>query len=140
MQYKLIHTHFEADGIFGNLHDESGAIVAITLEHSYAVPNSNIFDSKLQPGLYQCVRGIHRLHDNVPFETFEIEGVVGHDNILFHVGNYNKDSEGCVLLGQAKALTPNKDYMITGSKYTFNKFMESLIGIDKFTLTVLDYK
>lgn len=139
MRFTLKRTKFEADGIFGNLHNETGAIVAITLEHAYDSGLGNgSFDSKLQPGIYECNRGIHRLHDGIPFETFEVNGVKGHDNILFHVGNYNKDSEGCILMGQARALTPAKDYMITGSKYTFTKFMESLKGVDKFTLIVID--
>lgn len=71
------------------------------------------------------------------FQTFEIMDVPGHDNILFHWGNYNKDSEGCVLLGKAEVSQANGQHMITSSKETFDIFMKYLAGVNEFTLTVV---
>ncbi len=92
---------------------------------------------KLRTGIYQCVRGEHCLHNGLPFTTFEITGVTGHTNILFHAGNFNTDSEGCVLLGQSVVVGPDKKEMIANSKKTFAKFMELQKDVNTFQLTVL---
>jgi hypothetical protein len=73
-----------------------------------------------------------------PFTTFEITGVPGHSNILFHIGNYNKDSEGCVLLGRGITEAQSGDQMITMSNTTFKYFMDNQAGVDTFILTVKD--
>ncbi len=76
---------------------------------------------------------MHRLHGMTEdFETFEIRGVPGHTGILFHWGNYNQDSDGCVLLGSAR----NGD-MIVNSREEFANFMELQKGINNFELVVV---
>lgn len=134
---KLIRKEFRADGIFGELRADDDTLVAVTLEHAYDSGHGDgSFLPKVSPGEYTCVRGQHQLHGMAaPFTTFEITGVVGHSNILFHMGNFNKDSEGCVLLGEEIAETGNSE-MITNSRATFAKFISGLDGIDSFTLTV----
>lgn len=123
---KLQRTAHEEAGVFGILTDESGNHIAATLEHSYGLT------SKIPNGTFQCVRSAHRLHNMTEdFITFEIEGIQGHDNILFHWGNYEKDSEGCVLLGDKRV-----GDMVTNSKVTFKKFMDLLEGQDSFVLEV----
>lgn len=114
-------------GIFGDIWAEDGSFICVTLEHSYD------FQPKLPQGIYTCKRGLHRLaHMKEPFETFEILDVPGHSDILFHVGNYNRDSDGCVLIGIEFG-----DKMITESRVAFQEFMDLQKGIDTFTLTVL---
>ncbi len=127
----LIRTSAGSDGVFGTLDKVIGENIGVTLEHSY---NGK---PKLPVGTYKCVRGMHQLHDGVPFETFEITNVPGHTGILFHVGNYNEDSEGCVLLGRRIATQENGKRMITSSKNTFNKFMDITRGLNEFTLKVI---
>src|SRR5882757_797524 len=89
----LTRKDFRSDGIFSELTDEKGNFIAVTLEHSY---NNK---PKLYNGTFQCVKGIHKLHDGIPFEAYEVTGVSGHIGILFHIGNFNNDSDGCILLG-----------------------------------------
>lgn len=127
MNLRLVRHVYSDMGIFGELYDEANNKIAVTLEHAY---NKT---PKTPPGTYTCVRGAHRLHNMVdPFDTFEIEGVVGHDNILFHWGNFNKDSDGCVLLGEARV-----GDMITLSKLTFAKFMKLQEGLNRFELRII---
>jgi hypothetical protein len=127
----LIRNDFREDGIFGVLLDDLGNQIAVTLEHAYVQADSS-YQPKLGKGMYQCMRGEHQLAGmSQPFETFEITGVPGHTDILFHRGNYNADSAGCVLLGNAVS-----ENMITNSKLAFYSFMVKLNGIDTFTLTV----
>jgi hypothetical protein len=130
-KFILTHTRFCADGIFGKLEKEDGTFVCYTLEHSY--DNK----PKLADGEYVCKRGPHRLHGMTQdFITFEIMGVpdfngVAVTGVLFHWGNYNKDSEGCVLMGATEMPT-----MIGTSVQTWSAFMTSMNGVDAFGLTV----
>ena len=118
-----------ANGIFSELLD--GSHVCYTATHAYSsLP-------KTPNGTYKCVRGMHRLegmdHD---FETFEITGVIGHTNILFHVGNApQKDSAGCELMGQ-NITTVNGVRQVVMSRITFEKFMQKMTGINEFQLVV----
>lgn len=129
--FTLTHNRFCPEGIFGELMAKDGKFVAYTLEHSY--DNK----PKLADGTYTCVRGPHRLHGMTQdFITFEIKGVPNFNGlpvtgVLFHWGNYDKDSEGCVLIGSSETPT-----MITNSRQTWSDFMKSLDGIDSFLLTV----
>ena len=127
---KLIRTACRPDGILGTLYNDAGEQLAVTLEHSYDGR------PKLKEGTYTCQRGPHRLHGmEKDFETFEILGVLGHTGILFHWGNYNEDSEGCVLLGRVSCDSP-KGCMVTSSRATFARWMLDLDGVDSFMLIV----
>lgn len=129
MTLKLVRRELREDGIFSELYDEAGNIIAHTLEHSFDCK------PKVYDGEFTCIRGTHRLHNMVPFETFEITGVEGHSGILFHIGNWNKDSDGCVLVGSGIAQS-SQGQMITGSMQAFAEFMKLLDGQDSFILVV----
>lgn len=120
--------------VISRLLDDDLNPVAVTLEP--------LFDGlpKLPNGEYVCVRGVHRLHkpDAKPFETFEITGVPGHWGILFHVGNFPHNSDGCVLLGRVVSSTQTEPVMITDSVHTFERFMTDLAGVEHFRLKVED--
>lgn len=130
-KFVLTHTRFCADGIFGKLEREDGTFICYTLEHSYGNK------PKLADGTYTCKRGPHRLHGMTEdFITFEITGLPDFDGVpvtgvLFHWGNYNKDSEGCVLMGSSETPT-----MIGNSRAEWAAWMDSLNGIDTFQLEV----
>ena len=133
---------FRADGIFGVTTDQEGKELFVSLEHAYQQPDGS-YAPKMLAGTYTCKRGVHLLKDaSAPFETFEVLDVPGHTNILFpHPGNYNNDSEGCTLCGVGVSIDTNtKALMITGSRLTFQKFMDTMTGIDEFTLIVKDEK
>lgn len=140
MNLILKRTNKEVDGIFGVLSDESGSTIAVTLEHAYDSGLGNgSYDAKTPLGDYKCVRGQHQLHGMTkPFTTFEVTNVPGHTNILFHVGNFNEDSEGCILLGRriAPRDPPESGNMITSSRNTFNAFMDLQKDLNEFTLTI----
>lgn len=128
---KLIRTEFKKEGIFGVLRDENDLHVAYTLEHAYLQEDGS-YKPKVAVGTYRCVRGPHRLKGmDHNFETFELEDVPNHTNILIHWGNYNKDSDGCILVGKEKTSS-----MITSSRATFKKFMELCEGKDDFSISV----
>lgn len=136
MNLKLIRKQYRFDGIFSELRDESGNLVAVTLEHAY--PNDHGgFEPKIPVGVFTCVRGAHRLRGMAQdFLTFEITGVEGHSNLLFHWGNYNHDSEGCILVGKDEVQIQNVE-MIEHSKDTFKNLMELQKDVDTFSLQVM---
>jgi len=137
MNLLLTRTDFREDGIFGQLSNESGQQVAVTLEHAYDSQNGDgSYVPKTPAGTYNCVRGQHQLANmRAPFTTFEVTKVPGHTNILLHVGNYNNDSEGCILLGRAYGGEPR---MLEQSRMAFESFMALQDGINSFTLTIKD--
>lgn len=137
MKLKLIRSYFGKDGIFGELRDSNGKLIMYSCERAY---NSlGVYSPKLKAGVYNCVKGPHRLAGmKNSFATFEIKGVKGHTGILFHVGNYNKDSSGCVLLGMGMGVSATKEKMLTMSTVAFNAFMGMLSGVDSFELEVMD--
>lgn len=127
MNLVLKRTEFKDDGVFGEL--LNGYVqVAATLEHSYGDK------PKIPAGFYTCVRGMHELEGmSEPFETFEITGVVGHTKLLFHSGNSNADSAGCVLLGKFRM-----GDIVAHSRVAFKDFMALQEGLNAFVLQVCD--
>lgn len=131
MNLKLIRKDARQSGVFGVLLNDTGGQIATTLEHSY--PKGKGWTAKVAPGTYKCVR---HAPNRLPYETFMLENVPDFQGkpvsgILLHIGNYDDDSEGCILVGQA-ALGD----MITHSRVTFNKLMDLQKGLDSFQLTI----
>lgn len=127
MNWTLKRREYRDDGIFSDLLDEQGNLIAVTLEHSYnRLP-------KIPAGVFRCVRSEHQLHGMTEkFVTFEITGVPFHTGLLFHWGCYNRDSEGCVLVGAHES-----GNMIIRSRDTFAKLMGLQTGVNTFQLTVI---
>lgn len=139
MDMVLIRTEFREDGIFGILMDSDGVgFECRTLEHAYG-QNGDGWAPKLPPGEYTCVKGMHTLeHHPVPFEAFEVMNVPGHVGILFHIGNFNNDSDGCILLGMDVSKDPQSPglQILSDSKETFAAFMTVQGDAITFHLTV----
>lgn len=142
----LKYNQYRKDGIFGYFQfagDEKPFMQ--TLSHSYQV--NGTYQPIVQPGrTYECVRGMHTHEDGTQYETFEITGVAGHSGLLFHAGNFQKDSKGCTLCGERvtrydsdhdSKITEMDDEMITNSKATFAAWMERLEGVNSFMLQVI---
>lgn len=126
MNLELRRKQYGATGVFGLMGD------LVTLEHAY--PEGLGFRAKIPVGIYECIRGQHCLHGmSESFETFEVTGVPQHTGILFHWGNWNRDSEGCILLGEAQV-----GDMVTYSRRAFLKFMDLQRDSKAFKLTVFE--
>ncbi len=137
MDLILRRTQYRPDGIFGILSDEYENEIAITLEHAYYDLQTNAYVPKIRSGNYQCIKGMHRLHTKpVPFETYQVMDVEGHSNILFHWGNSNSDSDGCILLGEKIMDIGLRPQMISNSRVTFKKFIDFEAGAESFWLLV----
>lgn len=135
MDWLLRTIAYRPDGVFSELYNGADLFCS-TLEHAYQ--NEVAWIPKIPRGAtYTCKRGMHNLvtyNKGLPFETFEVTGVAGHTGILFHPGNFNRDSSGCILVG--KELKQGVEWWITHSKDQFASFMKTLEGIDEFSLRV----
>lgn len=127
----LERTIYSPYGIFGVLTHDDHTEICRTLEHAYEQPDGS-FRPKVKAGVYMCIKGIHRLTKGDPFETFEVVGVKGHSGILFHTGNTNADSAGCILVGKK---IENK--ALVQSRVAFLDLMVILGKTETFPLLVI---
>lgn len=154
MDMLLARNAFRPDGIFSGLQPDPSVVASTTfpgfpaqatsIMHAYQRPDGK-WDSKLQPGEYVCQRGVWRLRNAIEdIETFEILGVVDwaggrHTDVLFHPGNFDESSEGCVCPGFKIITNPLKkdgSLMVTDSLNAFRAFMKLQQGLDQFRLRV----
>lgn len=122
---------YRPDGIFSVLLLD-GAPRFVTLEHAYQNPSG--WQPIIPAGEYQCQRGTHQLTSSGPFETYEVTGVAGHTGLLFHWGNANKDSEGCVLVGMQFGLYASAQVLV--SRPAFLNFMDWASARQSLSLSV----
>lgn len=82
-------------------------------------------------GKYLCKRDFYNKGGYV---TYEIQ-VEGHDRVLFHKGNVEKDSEACVLIAESFGLLGDATAVLD-SAHGFTEFMSLANGIDSFGMEV----
>lgn len=140
MDLTLRSVSFTSQGVFSNVFDQQSNIVLVSLEHAYSDGNGGWVPKLCRGQVYTCERGIHELKGKngglVPIETFMFLGVPDFQGkpvtgVLWHPGNFDIDSEGCVLTGTAMAAA-----MITQSVIAFKKFMALQSGLSRFQVTV----
>lgn len=127
MQAKIVRLEQSSQGALGALLFNN-VIFCFTLQ-----PDANDKERFCIPvGDYIC----KRFHGTKWPNTFEIV-VEGHEALLFHAGNTEVDSEGCILLGSS--VFKLKGYRaISNSGLTFKLFMETLQDVNEFPLKIVD--
>ncbi len=106
-------------------------IIALTLENPWKDNTKNI--SCIPIGTYLC-----EWVDSPKFgHTFEITGVKGRTHILFHPGNVEAQTRGCVLLGSMFGDLYNEPAVLN-SKVTMAVFMNMLKDTESFSLNVVN--
>lgn len=86
---ELVRITYKPEGAFGVLL-QGGYPFAVTLEQT----NTDL-QTKIPEGIHRCVpsrfiRG--------GYETFEVTGIQGHSRLLFHRGNIEAHTDGCILV------------------------------------------
>ncbi|MBG7617459.1 MAG: hypothetical protein IZT57_03725 [Chloroflexi bacterium] len=104
---------------------------ALTLERQWLDNASNV--SCIPEGEYLC----KRVNSPRFGDTFEVSDVSGRSHILFHKGNLDDDSHGCILVGESFGRL-GSDSGILGSKGGYSEFMHLLKGEDSFSLTIIN--
>lgn len=130
--FDLVRGAIHPDGAFGML-VQDGLPFALTLERTYGEqlePQA----LKIPPGLYVCRR---RAYNRGGYDSYEITGVDGHTLLLFHKGNLEHDSDGCVLLGRRLGLLGGSPAILESSQ-AFADFMRRTAGRDAWQLRIRD--
>ena len=115
------------DGVaLGVIRDDTGRLFLTTFE-----------DKPIPAGTYE-VRRMPPEANPKHGECFEVQKVPGRTDILFHSGNDENDSEGCILVGMGFRSLRGQRRGITGSLLAYARFMQFLSATDTFTLTIAD--
>lgn len=117
-------------GTFGVL-KRDGEVFCVTLEPEDRGNAANV--SCIPEGEYTA----QRVNSPTFGDTFEITGVPGRSHILFHAGNVEGDTHGCVLLGRSYGHLKG-DRAVLSSGATFKAFLAGTSGADSFRVTVRD--
>lgn len=122
-----------AHGTFGVLidYDQYGEPepFAVTLERRW---KGNLEDVSCIPaGEYVC----RRVESPKFGETFQVMNVPNRAEILFHSGNKEKDSKGCIIVAEEYGVL-DLITAILNSKRGFKEFMERLTGWFEFKLVI----
>ena len=104
---------------------------ALTLEREWLNNERSI--SCIPAGHYMC----NRIDSPKFSNTFEVTDVPGRSHILFHKGNLDDDSHGCILVGENFGNVKGSP-AIQASKKGYNEFMRILAGDDIFRLIIVD--
>lgn len=120
---ELVRLEKSEQGLIGVL-KINGAVFCMTLE-----PDTTF----LKPGCYHC----ERFHGAKWPDTFEIK-VPGHTAVLFHAGNVEADTKGCVLLGSSAGKLKG-ERAVLNSGQTFRLFLEEFKGEQWFPLFVVNF-
>lgn len=107
----------------GVLRDDDGRVFLTTLENK-PIP-AGTYTVKLMPAEANPKHGV----------SWEIQNVPGRTDILFHVGNNEADSEGCILLGLGFSEYARS---ITSSRVAMQRFRRFLARVTEFTLVIAD--
>jgi len=103
---------------------------ALTLENQWI--DNKVDVSCIPKGKYVCER-----YTSVRFgNTFRIKDVPGRSGIALHWGNTDKDTRGCVLIGEEFGVLGDKT-AILASKRGFKEFMKITQDMDEFVLNIL---
>lgn len=97
---ELVRVAVAPQGAFGVILVDGLPAGPVTLERTFPVIESRPLGPqivKIPRGRYRCVR---TWYNRGGYETFEVTGVIGHSRLLFHSGNVELDSEGCILVGR----------------------------------------
>lgn len=125
---KLIRLEQSEQGAIGVLLiDEE--VFCMTLE-----PDSNDQSrSQIPAGIYKC----QRFHGLKWPDTFEII-VPGHEAVLFHAGNVEKDTQMCVILGQYVGYIDQRRAVLS-SYMAFGRFMKKMERVQYFDIEIIDF-
>jgi len=89
-------------------------------------------DSRIPCGEYEC-----EPYSGTKFkDVYILKNVPKRSYILIHWGNFEKDTEGCILLGLGSGMLEGEP-SVSSSKAAFKKF-RNIVGEEKFNLWIRD--
>lgn len=118
-------------GTFGVLMCKDEAPFAVTLERPWK--NNEVSVSCIPADIYLCERIQSQRFGN----TFEVTEVSGRSAILFHKGNINDDTHGCILIGEQFEIVKGVPGIVSSAK-GFDEFLAVTKNFEKFILEIYE--
>ena len=129
MEFKLQRVYVGKEGAFGVLSKNNEPPFAVTLERTFKPSDTEVV---IPFGSHKCTRSVY--HAGGGYATYEIL-VDGRSRLLFHKGNKESHSAGCILV--AEYFHSFKDIEgIANSAGGFSEFMGHTNSVDEFMLLV----
>jgi hypothetical protein len=125
----LIRLPEKDDGTFGVLGDEKGYF-CLTCEKKWKDNQHDI--SCIPKGEYLCKRKMSEHFG----DTFEVTQVPNRSDILFHKGNVQTDSHGCILLGENFGVLNDKIAVLSSGE-AYAEFTHILRNEQEFKLVIV---
>jgi len=132
LKFEIKRTHTGKDGTTGVFAFKGCFPFALTLERQWLDNKAGV--SCIPEGTYTCKR-VESPHFG---NTFEVTDVQGRTHILFHKGNIDDDSHGCILVGEQFEFLGGSP-SVNSSKHGYNEFMALTASVDTFTLEISNY-
>lgn len=136
MKGNIIRTEQSGEGTFGVFLID-GKFFSVSLELPWRQNKASI--SCIPAKTYSCQRTKSPLVESLTKgkwdETFEVTGVPGRSRILLHAGNLITNTKGCILVAQYFGKLKG-DRAALNSGATFDRFMETMRGVNAFPLTI----
>lgn len=123
---------YSGQGVFGELYIP-GAEVLATVERPWLGNKREV--SCIPNGEYICRP---RRYNRGGYDAYEVTNVKDRTHILFHRGNFVRNSKGCILINQEHGAHKG-EWCGLNSKVAFNYFMEEMNG-EPFELFICDRK
>ncbi len=116
-----------------------GMLTIVGVEHDpfFTLENpdrESVVDERIPHGTYRCVPYSGTKYRNV----YQVKDVPGRSAILLHWGNVEKDTLGCILVGNVGGML-GVDPAVLNSKTAFEKFRQ-LIGDEEFELELRPFE
>ena len=127
MIFLLNRVYVGEEGAFGTIGLQDKPPFAVTLERTFE--NNRVVIPK---GTHQCIRSVYYKGG---YPTYEIM-VDGHSRVLFHKGNKEEHSLGCILVAEYFH-DFDEEPGIANSAGGFNEFMSLAGNIKEFNLIVV---
>lgn len=128
--FTLIRIAYIPDGTFGVLFDEDIPF-CLTLEREWK--DNQRGESCIPVGGYIC----DRVQSPKFGDTFKVQNVYQRSDILFHKGNIEDDSHGCIILGEQYHKYKGK-ISIKASREGYAEFKERTKDVNSFSLGIKD--
>lgn len=126
---KLLRSVKHDKGAFGVLVGRNGLPFGVSLERTFE--NA---EPVIPAGIYLCRKS---RFERGGYDTFEITGVAGHSRLLFHKGNKETDSLGCVLVAE-KFEYLDGEPVVLESQHGFDEFWRMYGDLSSFYLEIKD--
>jgi len=129
-RFKLVRIAYIPDGTFGALFDEDTPF-CLTLEREWN--DNKRGESCIPRGSYLC----KRVQSPKFGDTFEVYDVPGRSHILFHRGNIEDDTHGCLVTGEEYGKYKDKVAVLSSGR-AFKEFKKRTENLEYFKLEITD--